>query len=475
MAIVVPVALDASETQQKDGTVSRKLLWTASETACTGSSHSASEHTPIDHAENLNADPTLCRDQSISALRSPKPIGIVTYKDIVNAILQKPNPEESDFLNGCNMPPPRKCKNALGRVKFACSYVQNRYGAPISRQKSTASRPSIPSTMRRRNVSAKLPESTEARTTNEIGELNNGVTGIETPVSAKYQNNNTEMTCVQNTANTRCGESQSVRRTESSSLTLTESLPSRKGFSAVLPNGSAPSWRHVSAAPRLPQLQRVTPFSRQGYSSYENIDEEHSISGGVGPSIHADSPSVGCGIQSVEGLETRKSEFQIPEGSKCATIPEDSVGGSCEDSQEAFSLVSWCPAGFVDVNEWNSHLQEPTTCTTRLETSCTSIPSSEALVPEGKPEILPYQGFPPELLTNTRKENRFPSRASNTLPRMIGQLIDLDAFSEKDDSTSQQQDESPHADRTLLPSQRRIANDSTVLAISGARSSSFWV
>ena len=475
--MVVPRPLETSqvtrEIQLKDGSTSGGLRWTASERTRMDISPSDTVNTSEDHSTHSNVDYTIRQGQSTSSEISPKPIGIVTFEDIIDAILQKTSRDESDFFNRGNMPPPTKCKKAADCIKFACNYVQNCYGAPLVPRKATSFRPSIPATMRRRNVSTRLLRPDKAYAIDGVDEISIDSSVAKISQSPKVRSVG-ETSCTRSSVD--AGDVSNHELTRSSSQSKTESLPSRRTIASVLPNGSMRLWRHVSAAPRLPQLQRVTPFSRQNYSSYEKMNGDSTKRNDVVTPMASNSSIPDSLSEHEQQTIATELDTKAIADLKSTTIAEDPVGGTRDDSQEAFSLVSWCPAGFVDVDAWNAELREPTTSITDpIEVSRTSAAFSETLGAEDNTNTPPYQGFPPELLANTRKENRFPNRPSSSLPRMNGQVVDLDIFTRKDDNQSQPREESFRDDRALLSSHRRPINNSADLTIGGPRSSSFWV
>ena len=172
----------------------------------------------------------------------------------------------------------------------------------------------------------------------------------------------------------------------------------------------------------------------------------------------------------------KESEFSAGEDLTNTITPKFTMDSICDDSQGAFSLVSWCPAGLIDVDEWNTRLRQLTTETTApLEGNRTTLFSSEVLREEKSTKAKPYQGFPPKLLTDTREENHFLNHLSSTVPRMNSQTMDINLISKKDNNRPRPREESFHDDRALLPSQRKLINRRTAMSIRGTRSSSFWI
>jgi len=63
-------------------------------------------------AAQLSANDSLLRRHRIHGIRCPKPVGIVTFEDIIDTILQKTSCDENDFFDRPTSTPPTKCKNA---------------------------------------------------------------------------------------------------------------------------------------------------------------------------------------------------------------------------------------------------------------------------------------------------------------------------------------------------------------------------
>lgn len=483
MAIVVPRPLATSqstlETPPKDDDGFQALRWTALEKPQVPTTEpTETGDGSIDQAVNSGVDTTACHDQSITGVILPKPIGIVTFEDIIDAILQKTSLDESDFFNRGNMPPPTKSKKAADYTKFICSYIHNRHGVPLSPRKTAACRPPIPTSLRRRNVSNKMQKPSKAYAMDGVDELSIDSASATTTQLRKVRNEDRESSYSRD-SHTNCHEGEAPapikKPRRSSSQVKTESLPSRRSIAAVLPGESTQFWRHVSAAPKLPPFQRVTPFSRQSYSSYEIPAEDDTKKSDLVPKMTQNLSSPNHVDQLKPQSNSTNSGVNIDKDLNNITIPKTIVDSTHDDSQEAFSLVSWCPAGLVDVEEWNARIEDSPDVTTKpIDSSRTSATSSETMFKENTTITQPYEGFPPELLTSTRKENHFPSHHSSTLPRMNGQVVGINEPSMKDEDLSRQE-ESFHDDRTLLPNQRKLISNTAAMTPSGTRSSSFWI
>jgi metal transporter CNNM len=50
-------------------------------------------------------------EQNLYGVRTPKPIGIITYEDIIDAILQKTSRDEKDFFDRVTTSPPTKAQH----------------------------------------------------------------------------------------------------------------------------------------------------------------------------------------------------------------------------------------------------------------------------------------------------------------------------------------------------------------------------
>ena len=393
----------------------------------------------------------------------------------MGALLQNPSRDRCDYFNSGNRPPQTESRIPADCITLLYGYAQRGFAVPVSPRKAASVRPSIPPTLRRRKVSAKIPRQGKACTMDGADELSNNNDNTQYPKvkvsdeESSYARLSRSSIDVLDTAVLADALTRPLPRTKA------DTLPSRRAIAAVLPDQSTPFWRRVSSAPRLPQLQRVTPFSRQNNSSYERMDKSETKSSGLMPQIAPDSSLVGQ-FSPPEPLSKDKECKSIASEDLTNTITQKSATGSIhDDNQGEFSPMSWCPAGLIDIDEWNARVCHSIADTiVPLEGSRTILSSFEASHEEKSTNSNPYQGFPPELPSNTRKENHFLSHLPSTLPRMNYQTNEINLASENDNNQPRSR-ETFHDDKVLLPSQRRPIKDNLAVSIRGTRSSSFWI
>jgi metal transporter CNNM len=265
------------------------------------------------------------------------------------------------------------------------------------------------------------------------------------------------------------------------------SLPSRKGASPFLLGEWNPfTRRYVSAMPNLPTVRRVTPFSREECSSFEEKpdaeqdgtflmkhDETELIM--PNPSMHATllDRRFDANISSID-ISGDPVDFDF--------ILDDTQRRLPEDSSDTISISSLDPRDLYDIDDVNSRMYSQPFVTSTISQIHGNQVSSPARVPrnvDGNPEMTdtlsakPYDGFPLELLENPR-ENQVPDFASKTLPRTLSIMGRLDSSKDKRDGDTPVREGSFHDDRALLPSQKRALDGSAGMNIGGLRSTSFY-
>ena len=427
--------------------------------------------------------------QNVLGIECPKPLGIVTFEDIIDAILRKTSRDEKDFFDrDCSLPPTKYKKSGDFSPNSSALRTDNDLPRSPKRVHVTFEKSVNPGTMRKRKVSNKpsapggldgaddhsldgyyhsstrLPKSRRkstgsSYTNNSAGGFHGGnefgnakeIANFKTPAEIVEQANKSSSDCPGNPY----------------SHVKTASLPTRRSDSAV---SEERGLRSSSIGPNLPQLRRVAPFSRDHASSIEREDADQQSEVltefsmpipmvDLGP-IHVFDVQLGHD-SNASGVDVEETE-EMPEGS-------DREAHTRERSGETVSLMSWSSD---DDAQQMTHVYNAFPMLSG-ETYESSLATKDLDAAEKKGEAKPYDGFPPELLENTNKENRLTEYLSKTLPRSVGAELDLEELSEQaNDVTPTAREGSSHDDRALLPSQRRQL-EHTSLGL-GTRSSSLW-
>jgi metal transporter CNNM len=467
-------------------------------------------------AAKSNIENPICPKKDVVGIRCPKPVGIVTFEDVIDAILQKTSRDERDFFDRENIPPPTKSKKTGDYINPQHDNGQKEDGVPVYARKAQVSfQRSLPRTLRRRNVSTKVLPATGAMdgadelsidsagalaiilrrsrssyedssyTGNSQGGFHCSDESRSTVISLpKAEELASSSPCIVLDSPVRTSVKTPIRtplktpiKTPIKASARTVSLPSKRAVAIALPERLTPGLRQVSSGVRLPRIRRVTPFSRQHYSSYERMEQtekQESIS-----SVAPMSPAAVPARQSDPSTDINHPKVDTDSSVEPSRSLDNAGKSSGESSGVALSLVSWCPNGLVDVDKWNEGIYD----SSAVDSSATLMVENHAPTPECEvqqdtdniaPE--PYGGFPPELLdvSNTGKENRTSKAVASTLPRMIGLRADVDSLVDRHDCVGPVREESFHDDRAMLPSQRRVINTSASMNMSGPRSSSLW-
>jgi metal transporter CNNM len=423
----------------------------------------------------------------VFGIGSPKPLGIVTFEDIIDVILQKTSKDEKDFFDRKTSTPPTKGKKSgdyrsnaepsdvIQHSPVASPHVPNPHTSLENPKRGGTLRQRKPSKNERatggmdgvdeysldtlndcssKPLNARYAYVSSSYTQDSQGGFH-GRDGSATTLDYAMVFNTEELTHLANTSSSDCpGNPYSPVKTVS--------LPTRKSRTGTMSEGLKQTPRHVSAAPILPTLCRVTPFSRQNYSSFERQAERE--------------PG------------TRSSDLVLPILSTDPVDPEESFNAN----RSGFDMENSNEQNLSSASEHHSHNSGDTItlsswygerCNELSDEDCTHIYDAFPVPPSSRPgeniavmksieeEPKPYDGFPPELLDNENKENRLPKYASKTLPRLVPSF-DFERTAGRASGETLVREKSFHDDRALLPSQRRaLENNSNY---SGMRSTSFW-
>jgi metal transporter CNNM len=429
-------------------------------------------------AAHLNADDSLLQRHRIFGIRSPKPVGIITFEDIIDTILQKTSRDENDFFDRSTSTPPTKGKK-LGDYspRPVIGGIAPNSTIPIKHSKGHMSfeKSNEKNELRRRkpsgnenpsNLDGADERSQENRT---IGSMRQQKTRKDFVESSYTQNsrggfhdanqsdasiypavmlsmmNSEDLAELANTSSSDCPEIPY-------SPTKSTSLPSRKNRNPLASKVQKNSIRHVSAAPVLPTVRRVTPFSRNT-TSYEKSEEAKQAACDLVMPAPSMTPAP-APASPQPSFDYNASGIDIDD-----EIWREHFARGPENSSDLISLNSF--EGQCGNYEGTSVLYNafPVPASEQQRQGCSLSHSLNTIEEEGKKE--PYDGFPPELL-ESKDENRVLNYDSKTLPRMGGSSEQVTPIRE----------DSFHDDRSMLPSQSKvIVGEGLVVE---ARSSSLW-
>jgi metal transporter CNNM len=430
-------------------------------------------------AAHLNADDSLLQRHRIFGIRSPKPLGIITFEDIIDTILQKTSRDENDFFDRNTSNPPTKGKKVgdysprpvIGGIAPNSTIPRRHSKGHLSFNKSN-----------QRNVLRKRKPSIDVNPANLDGadERNQENRSIGSMRQKKTRKDFVESSYTQNSRGGFHDANQSdssiypavmlsmmtsedmaeLANTSSSdcpgnpySPTKSASLPSRKNRSPSASKTQKTSMRHVSAAPILPTVRRVTPFSRNT-TSYERSEEAKQAACNLVMPAPSMSPAPAPRSprpyfnHNASGIDIEDEIWR-----------EHFARDGCENSSELATLNSF--DGEEDNDEGNSALYDAFPVPANGQQRPESLFSRDLSTIKEEKEKMPYEGFPPELL-ESKDENRIMNYDSKTMPRMAGS-------SELDTTV---REESFHDDRSMLPSQKKTMEGEGIVI--GARSSSLW-
>ncbi|KAK2629698.1 hypothetical protein QTJ16_000518 [Diplocarpon rosae] len=483
----------------------RSTVWTATERTNTRLMSNLKggkerDHWTMDYLKAAQAA-AECPDkksQNVLGIRCPKPLGIVTFEDIVDTILQKTSRDESDFFDRDTSTPPTKSKKS-GDYRHATSAIGSSPSPHLSKKAHVTFDESVnPGTLRQRKVSntirnhggfdgandyiseyassIKLPKRRKSEESSYTINNDGGFHGPDESCNSLDRNMFLTAEEIIKLANT----SSSASPGNPYSHGKAASLPTRRSESPVLEQAKN-ELRIVSAASRIPMstLRRVAPFSR-GNSSESEKDtaiqaaQQHQEKGKEMNNLSAlKMPILSASARPfpASGLPTNPNVSGIDiEGMRDTFKSPKLDGHAREKSGETVSLMSWSSADEAHQKSCVYNAFPVPGCEKR------GIPSTHDSLnatTKEKESTEPYAGFPAELLEDTSKENRVPKFSSKTLPRNVGVEFDLGALSRIQCANDPPARETSfHDDRAFLPSQRRLLDHSSTGL--GTRSSSLW-
>jgi len=432
-------------------------------------------------AAQLSVDDSLLRRHRIHGIRCPKPVGIVTFEDIIDTILQKTSRDENDFFDRPTSTPPTKSKKAgdyttkpiIGGLAPNSTISLKHSKGPISFEESAH-----PNKLRKRKPSENvnpanldgaddrshdssssgcMPAKISRKDFVESSYTQNshgGFHGVQNSDSSIYPAIMLSMMTSEDLAEL-ANTSTSTSQDSPCSPTKTSSLPSRKIRSPLGSGAEKTTMRHVSAAPVLPTLRRITPFGRNT-ESYEKSEEAKQGASALIMPIPSTSTALAedyqehclneqdVSIFDMHGSIDGETDFSIDQDCEMSSnlIMMDSSEEEHEDGTSALYNAFPVPPNADETHERNLNVIEE----------------------EGQKK---YDGFPPELL-DRNAENKAANYSSKTMPRLKGSPSSL--TSERDMHAREQ---SFHDDRAMLPSQQSPMQQPEGIVI-GARSSSLW-
>lgn len=435
-------------------------------------------------AAQLIADDSLLRRHRIHGIRCPKPVGIVTFEDIIDTILQKTSRDENDFFDRSTSTPPTKSKKAgdspprpvIGGIVPNSTISIKHPKGPISFEKC-----SYPNKLRKRKPSehenpANLDGADDRRydsgssgsmrvqksrkdfiessyTQNSLG----GFHGAQNSDSSIYPAIMLGMMASEDLAEL-ANTPASTCLDNPYSPAKTSSLPTRKTRSPLGSGAGKQATRYVSAAPILPTLRRVTPFGRNT-ESYERSEEAKQNA----TELVLPAPSM-TPAPAEDLLEPRLDDLDVS-----IFDMDGSTGGETDFARdpdcEMSSNLIMMDSSSEENEEGNSTLYNAFPVPPCEQEKHKASMSCDLMTIEGEGQEKPYDGFPAELLEGN-DENRAVNYNSKTMPRLKSCL------SSQTSGDTHAREQSFHDDRAMLPSQRKALHAESIVI--GARSSSLW-
>lgn len=487
MAIVVP----ASKSSLQHSPPKPALRWTGTErtkakieSRIRGSKKDLSDWT-TDYltAAQVSMDSLTLKSRRIQGIRSPKPIGIITFEDIIDALLQRTSRDEKDFFDRDAVFPPTKVKKVgdcqSGLSDIVLSTVNN--DGDVSVQSVDRIKDLSTGTLRKRKASRfrggdgaddrSMAGEDELRVSKSRKDesLSTDPLRKEKLGSSSYTNNSQGGFHVTNNSTLSINETLPTEAVSYMVMTSWAGENAQSPFESVtLPSrkigaANTPRSRYFSAAPRMILNPMVTPFSRHTFSSFQSGDDE----------LVVPQPS-------------GKQDGVIPtvrdQASGAQHTSENTSGRSTDDN---ISVSSWGgdaaegDASFFDADTF-SVLADPGPSYNIVKAghSSKSRSADKTVIDEDTPigtepsSLKPYEGFPLELL-DSNKENHCPDYSSKTMPRLTGFIDEESLADEELGQDTLNRDRSSHDDRAMLSSQKRALTESVFNG--GNRSSSMWI
>jgi metal transporter CNNM len=490
MAVVVPAAPKQPRVVLEDSWDGQTTRWTGTrrtnnhiKTKLKASKAKFDWSVDFLQAAHLSADDSLLRRHRIHGIRCPKPVGIVTFEDIIDTILQKTSRDENDFFDRPTSTPPTKSKKVgdysprpvIGGIAPNSTIPIKHSKVPVSFEKSGSNKlskrkPSVnenpanldgadersshsgsSGSMKAQNSRKDFVES--SYTENSAGGFhgaNNSDSSIYPTIMLSMMTSE-DLAELANTSTSTCPDNPY-------SPTKTSSLPFRKNKSPLWSSAAKNVTRHVSAAPKLPTVRRVTPFSRntESYERSEEVKQKGlelvmpAPSMALGPAEDCRKPCVDdqdVSIFNMDGSIDGETDFAIDPDCEMSSNLIVMDSSEEENDEGNTTLYNAFP------NPPREHERHEASLSHDLDTI------------EEEAQKKPYDGFPPELLEE-KDENKSPNYDSKTMPRLKG------SQSSRSEGEAHIREQSFHDDRAKLPSQRKTLQAESIVI--GARSSSLW-
>lgn len=445
-------------------------------------------------AASPSQDQDQNQPQSIQGVQCSKPVGIITFEDIIDAILQKTSWDEKDYFDRGNQAPGTKSKKAGDFAAIDQSTPVNTVTVPkvvgIIENSDKAS-----GTMRKRRVS-KNQQGLFAMD-GAFSSLENSFTSIHAPKIRETRKDIISSNYTQNSdggfhgsaSTSGCFDCTNILTAEDVAELAKSAIPSSElhhhripqiNFqTASLPsrttkNGGASKVssqaRHVSAAPKLQTVNHITSISRQDYFIPQktgdrvgdrSVLETNEVDTANANLVFPTPPA--AHVDPVTSYSKARYEAADPFDEFFADL-EPAREHRREETGDTLSLGSYYDGHFGD--DSLSQIYNASTVPMHAEDDCQTRSILEPIDEVTKN----YEGFPPELLDAEDKENRGSRYASNTMPRLVGNLKEEHA---KKRNVTPHREKSFHDDRALLPSQRKLVDEEGNIVVS-PRASSLW-